>query len=108
MRCFFCGLVIECHKQSILSRIVERCSVRLVNESVGEDLTENLLGEVIFIRSVENAIFLGAFLAFGAFVYEVLPDQLLEMLEKEHTLGISDRQGTKRVEAWILSVSLPL
>ena len=108
MWCFLRGLVVEGHEKGVLSRIVERGSVGLVDESIREDLAEDFGTEVVFIRSVENAIFLGAFLAFGAFVYEVLPDQLLEMLEKEHTLGISDRQGTKRVEAWILSVSLPL
>lgn len=62
---------------------------------------------MILVGPVENAIFIGAFGAFGALVDEVLADELLELLEKEHTLGICDGQCAEGIEAGVLGFSLP-
>ena len=41
---------------------------------------------MVFIRAVENAIFLGTILALGALVDEVLADKLLELLASDEIL----------------------
>ena len=62
---------------------------------------------MILVGPVENAIFIGAFSAFGALVDEVLADKLLELFKEEHTLGICDRQCAEGIEARVLGFSLP-
>ena len=54
-------------------------------------MAEDLGAKMVFIRAIENAIFLGTILALGALVDEVLADKLLELLQKKHALGIGDR-----------------
>lgn len=63
---------------------------------------------MVLVGSVEHLVLLGAFVRLDPLVDKVLLDQLLELLEEEHTLGIRDRQRAEWVEAWVLGISHPL
>ena len=63
---------------------------------------------MIFVCAVENTVLFLAFLALGTLVDEVLLDELLELLEKKHTLRICDGQGTERIETWVLGITSAL
>lgn len=63
---------------------------------------------MILVGAVEHSHFFGAFVPFSTLIDEVLLDQLLELLEKEHALGIGDWEGAEGIESWVLRVSVPL
>ena len=45
---------------------------------------------MILVGPVEDAVPFGAFVSFGALVDKVLADELLELPQEEHSLGICD------------------
>ena len=63
---------------------------------------------MILVGPVEDAVPFGAFVAFGALVDKVLANELLELPQEEHSLGICDGQRAEGVEAGVLGVPLPL
>ena len=63
---------------------------------------------MVLVRPVEHSVLIGAFLSLGALIDEVLTDQLLELLQEKHALGVGDGEGAEGEEAGVLSVSLPL
>ena len=63
---------------------------------------------MVFECTVEHSVLFSPLLAFGALIDEVLADKLLELLQQKHALGVCDRQRAEGIEAWVLSVSLPL
>lgn len=85
------GLVVEGNEKSVLARIVQTGHVWFVKQGLREHLSEYLRREVVFVGSVEDFVFLGAFFGLESLVNEVLLDQLLELFEEEHALGIRDR-----------------
>lgn len=63
---------------------------------------------MVLVSAVENAVFIGAFVALEPLVDKVLLDELLELLEEKHALSIRDWKRAEGVEAGVLGLASAL
>jgi hypothetical protein len=93
-------LIVESHEKGILAWVIQCGHIWLIQESICNHLTEDILTEMVLISPFKDPSLSMTILCTNTIVNEVLLHQLLELLEHEHPFSINNWQCAEGVQTW--------